>query len=147
MQVHPQFKQMLIKSIPFVERAGMTFEVMEDRHCVGKMPIEGNLNHVQIMYAGALFTLAELTGGGLLAATFDLTKYRLVVRKVDIEFKKPVKTDATCDMTFPLEEVERIENVLETQGRSDFEVKGVIKDAAGVEAACSTAIYNAKKIG
>ncbi|MCW5830077.1 MAG: YiiD C-terminal domain-containing protein [Deltaproteobacteria bacterium] len=145
-QISPQFKQMLVKTIPFVERAGMTVEEMEPRRAVGKMPIKLNLNHVQIMYAGSLFTLAEITGGAMLAATFDLSKYRLVVKSFNIEFKKPVKTDALCEIAFPEEEVERIKKILDTEGRSDFTVKGVIRDMNGVEAAFSTAVYNAKKI-
>lgn len=145
MQISPQFKQMLVKTIPFVDRAGMTVEEMEPCRAVGKMPIKLNLNHVQIMYAGSLFTLAEITGGAMLAATFDLSKYRLVVKSFNIEFKKPVKTDAVCEIKFPQEEVDRIKQILETEGKSDFTVKGVIRDMNGVEAAFSTAVYNAKK--
>ena len=146
MSVSEQFKQMIVKTIPFVDRAGMTVEEMEPGRALGKMPIKLNLNHVQIMYAGSLFTLAEITGGAMLAATFDLGKYRLVVKAFNIEFKKPVKTDAVCEIKFPQEEVDRIKKILETEGKSDFTVKGVIRDMNGVEAAFSTAVYNAKKV-
>ncbi len=146
MEISPQFKQMLTKTIPFVDRSGMTVEEMEPRRAVGKMPIKPNLNHVQIMYAGSLFTLAEITGGAMLAATFDISKFRLVVKSFNIEFKKPVKTDALCEIIFPQEEVDKIKKILETEGKSDFTVKGIIRDLNGVEAAYSTAVYNAKKV-
>ena len=41
-------------------------------HCVMKMPFEPNKNHVGTMYAGALFTLAELPGGAVLISAFDM---------------------------------------------------------------------------
>jgi len=43
------------------------------------MPYEPNKNHLDSMYAGALFTLAEDIGGPLLSNCFDFTKEYVII--------------------------------------------------------------------
>ena len=37
------------------------------------MPFKPNRNHLGTMYAGALFTLAEIPGGAVLISAFDMS--------------------------------------------------------------------------
>src|SRR5690606_38178975 len=53
-------KQAASAPFPFAERCGAVVEALEVGYCRMRMPFEPNINHVGTMYAGALFTLAEL---------------------------------------------------------------------------------------
>src|SRR4051812_19869666 len=84
-------------SIPLV---GTTrIEVVELRPGYAKAiaPFEGNGNHLGTMYAGVLFTVAELLGGALAAVSFDITRYAPVVKRVEIDFKRPARTDVFAE--------------------------------------------------
>jgi acyl-coenzyme A thioesterase PaaI-like protein len=111
------------------------------------MPLKGNENHIGMMYAGALFTIAEMPGGAIHLSTFDVTRYVPVVKHLDIRFRRPALTDVTFEVELSEEEVERINRELEAQGKSDFVLNGEVKDAAGTVVAVTTATYQARKIG
>ena len=51
------------EKIDFVKRSGLKAEVLEPGRVCLRMPLQGNQNHIGSMYAGALFTLAEIPGG------------------------------------------------------------------------------------
>ena len=50
-------------AIPFAGRAGFVVEVIGEGYLRARIPLKGNRNHMGSMYAGALFTLAEIPGG------------------------------------------------------------------------------------
>ena len=81
--------RMLENGIPFVERCGFKVETLERGRVVCRMPIEGNTNHIGTMYAGALFTCAEMPGGALFFSTFDPAKCFPIVKALDLQFLKP----------------------------------------------------------
>ncbi len=63
-------KKMLEEGIAFVARSKVKVLAMEPGYVKMMMPLQPNLNHVGTMYAGALFTLAELPGGAIFLTTF-----------------------------------------------------------------------------
>jgi acyl-CoA thioesterase FadM len=99
------------------------------------------------MYAGALFTLAEMPGGALFLTTFDVSKFYPIVKEMTIKFKRPVHTDATVKVGMTEEEVVRIERDAEEKGRSEFSLKGEIFDEKGELVAESVGIYQIRKHG
>ena len=68
-------KKSVETGIPFCERAGIELVECETGYVKMRMPFEPNINHVSMMYAGALFTLAEVPGGALFMTAFDGKKY------------------------------------------------------------------------
>ncbi len=61
MELKPEeIKLFVEKPFAFVERSGIEAVELEPRHIKLKMPLKGNENHFGSMYAGALFTLAEI---------------------------------------------------------------------------------------
>ena len=101
-------RQGMSQPFPFVERTG--FEVVELRpgYCRARMPLEPNVNHIGSMYAGALYTLAELPGGALTLATFDASRYYPVVTDMEIRFVAAARTDVEVEVALEDAEVERI---------------------------------------
>ena len=116
---------------PFVERTG--FEVLEVRpgSCRARMPLEPNVNHVGTMYAGALYTLAELPGGVVALATFDPQRFYPIVREMHVDFRAPARTDAYVAVSLGDDETARIRRDVEADGRANWSWTCEVTDADG----------------
>ncbi|HZY80767.1 MAG TPA: DUF4442 domain-containing protein [Cyclobacteriaceae bacterium] len=58
-----------------------------------------NLNHVKGLHACALATLTEMSSGFLLAIKLDPKKFRLILRKLEIDYLYQGKMDAVCEFS------------------------------------------------
>ena len=141
-----QFRKLVEEGIPCVKRMGLQVLEMAPRRVSLKMPLAGNENHIGIMYAGVLFTIAEIPGGALFLTTFDISKYVPVIKGMDIRFKRPAATDVTITIELAQEEVDRIHRELEAQGKSDFVLNGQIKDLQGTVVAETIATYQIRRM-
>lgn len=56
-----------------------------------------NLNHVKGLHACALATLTEMTSGFMLAVKLDPKKYRLILRRLEMDYLYQGKMDAVCE--------------------------------------------------
>ncbi len=142
-----QFAIMVEQGIEFVRRMGLKVIEMKPRYIELKVQLEGNTNHIGTMYAGALFTLAEIPGGALFMTTFDVSSYYPIVKEMTLKFKRPVTTDATVKVAVTEEEVENINKEAAENGKAEFVLKGEIFDDSGQLVAESTGIYQLRKLG
>ncbi len=133
------------KPFDFIERMGLKAVVLEPRNIRLMVPLAPNVNHIGSMYAGALFTVAEIPGGALFLTTFDVTRFYPVVKEMAIRFKKPATTDVFIDAALTEEEALRIASEAETFGKSEFVLEGEIKDAQGEIVATSRGVYQLRK--
>ncbi len=117
--------------IPAIKRTGLRITDMRDRYVKMVMPIEGNSNHIGIMYAGSLFSIGEISGGVIHGASFDTDKYVPIVKEVNIRFRRPAVTDVTLEVTITKEEAARIQKEAAEKGKADFALDLEIKDANG----------------
>ena len=77
--------------INFLNVAGLIPEVAEERHVVVRLPANSmHLNHVNIVYAGSYFVLAESSGATLIKCTYA-GKYVPIIKSVNIDYRKPTK--------------------------------------------------------
>ncbi len=130
--------------VPIIAKMGMEVVEMAPGRVTLRMPLAGNENHIGIMYAGVLFTLAEVPGGAVFFSTFDITKYVPIVKGVDIRFKKPATTDISVTVELAPDEIERIQRELEDRGKSDFVLECELEDANGQVVAVSRGDYQAR---
>ncbi|MGB2246744.1 MAG: YiiD C-terminal domain-containing protein [Alcanivorax sediminis] len=135
------------KTFPFVERCEVQTLDVDRGYCKMLMPFKPNINHVGIMYAGALYTIAELPGGTIYLASFDTRKFYPIVKDMSIRFRRPATTDVTVEITLSEEEIQRIERTTEEVGKCDFEWDVELKDANGEVVAISHNVYQMRKIG
>ncbi|UCH30177.1 MAG: YiiD C-terminal domain-containing protein [Myxococcales bacterium] len=124
-------KMMIEQGIAFVGRTGVKVLAMEPGHVKMTMPLEPNLNHVGTMYAGALFTLAELPGGAIFLTTFDVGKFYPIIKGMDIKFVKPATTDVTVEIHLDLNEAAKIQEKANEAGKADYDWECELKDANG----------------
>jgi len=127
-------KSFIEKPFDFVERMGLRVIELEPRSVKLSVPLQGNENHIGTMYAGALFTIAEIPGGALFLTTFDVSRFYPVIKEMTIRFIKPAKTDVTIGMVMSVSEAKRIVS------------EGEIKDTNEEGVAVSRGIYQVRII-
>jgi len=127
--------------VAFLENMGLKFLEARPGYVKLKAPLAGNENHIGIMYAGALFTLAEVPGGVLFNTSFDTARFYPIVKEMSIRFRRPAMTDISIEMTMSREEVERIQAEAVAKGKADFVLDGELKDESGEVVAVSRGVY------
>ena len=87
-----------------------------------EVPFEGNANHFGAIYAGVIFTVAEVLGGALHFATFDASTHYPLVKGLTVEFLAPGKSRLTASASLPEDEVDRIRAAAQPGVKVDFEL-------------------------
>jgi hypothetical protein len=129
-----------------IKRTGIKVLGLRDRYVKMLMPLEGNVNHVGIMYAGSLFTIGECMGGAIYGVAFDITRFFPIVKEVTIKFRRPVVTDVTLELEMSEEDVERIQTEAEEKGKADFTLDLELKDTNGEMVCAVSGIWQIRKI-
>lgn len=129
------------KTIPFLERTRIVVDHAERGFVRLRMPFEPNVNHVGMMYAGALFTLAEVPGGTMFLTTFDTTKFYPIVKDLQIRFRRPAMTDITVEVRMSEDEIARITAEAEANGKADYGWECELEDESGEVVAISQNLY------
>ncbi|CAN5461265.1 YiiD C-terminal domain-containing protein [soil metagenome] len=140
-------RPLLEQGFPFVERMGVRLEEIRPGYCRMTAPFEGNGNHIGTMYAGALFTLAELPGGAIFLSTFDVSTYYPIVKGMDIRFLKPATADITVEVSIEQAEVDRIQAAASEAGKADYSWTCELTDPTGLVVARSTNDYQLRTHG
>ena len=141
-----ELKKFSGQKVAFIERMGLEMIESKKGYVKLKAPLSGNENHVGIMYAGALFTLAEVPGGSLFHTSFDPTKYYPIVKDMYIRFRRPAVSDVTIEMRMSEEEANRIQVEADKNGKADFILEGEIKDETGEIVALSKGTYQIRAV-
>lgn len=125
------------QSIPFVQRSGLQVLDCGPGIAECRMPLVGNSNHVGTLYAGAQFTLADITGGVLILASFDRSRYYPILKSLTVDFLAPATSDLTLRCTLSPSELAVLQQQLEAQGKAGFELHGELRDQQGAVVARS----------
>ena len=137
----------LVSGIDAVARTGIEILELDRGYVKMKMPLEGNVNHVEMMYAGSLFTLAELPGGAIFATSFDVRRFYPIVRDMSVRFRRPAKTDITVEVRLDEKRAAEIAAEAEREGKADYDWQCELKDETGETVAITHNIYQLRKIG
>jgi thioesterase domain-containing protein len=142
MEITPEsIRELVEKKIAFVERMGLKVLELIPGYVKLMAPIRGNENHIGSMYAGALFTLAEIPGGALILSTFDPTKCYPLIKELTIKFLRPAQSDVTTEISLSQEEVRRITDEIFAKGKAEFVLHAELKDGSGSVVAVSQGVY------
>ncbi len=138
-------RQLLERGIGFVRRAGLRVEEMKRGYARLRMPLRGNRNHIGTMYAGALFTLAEVPGGALFLSSFDTRRFYPIVTEMNIRFLAPARGPVTVEVRLDDAEIERLQAEAEQAGKARYVLEAQLKDGKGVIVAESRAHYQLRR--
>jgi acyl-coenzyme A thioesterase PaaI-like protein len=144
----PEFKvikQFVEEKIAFVQRSGLKLLSIEEGIVTCMMPGSGNENHIGSMYAGALFTLAEIPGGVLWMANFNMSESYPILKSFRIEFLKPAKGDIVYSVGMSSDQVTELSALCRETGKAEFELVGELKDRSGAVVAKSFGLYQLRK--
>lgn len=140
------FAHYLETGIDPIRRAGVKVLSCRERQVKLLMPLEGNTNHLGIMYGGSLLTLAEMSGGALCGVTFDYRRYVPVIKDLSLRFCKPAISDVTLEVAFGDAQFEATSAALMEKGKCDFTLSLEIKDETGTLIASATGLYQVRNI-
>lgn len=137
--------------IPIVGAMGITIVDAGPGHATVELPAGPNGNHFGVLYAGSLFTAAEVLGGIIPQASFDLhgelAGFVPLVKRAEIDFQRPGLGDVRASATIALDEIERVRREALATGKSEFYVEAEIVDAQGTVVATTRALNQLRKLG
>jgi acyl-coenzyme A thioesterase PaaI-like protein len=139
-------KFMIEQGIPFAGRTEVKVLELAPGYVKMMMPLQPNLNHVGTMYAGALFTLAELPGGAIFLSTFDANRFYPLIKGMEIKFLKPATTDITVEVRLEPDEAARIQEDANDNGKANYHWECELKDANGQVVAVSSNRYQLRSM-
>ena len=134
-------------TIPIAHKMGVQVVEARSGFAVTTVPAEGNGNHFGVIYAGVLFTVAEVLGGIIPLITFDRTKYFPLVKNLDIQFVAMAKSDVRAQASLDDETIARVEAEAAQRGKADFTLEAVVTDADGQTVATTRGLYQLRAIG
>jgi len=141
------FTTMLSQMIPLAGQMGIEATELRPGHAAATIPIEGNGNHLGTMYAGALFTVAEVLGGALALSSFDVTKVYPVVKDLKITFRRPAKGAVTASASITDEQITELAAEAEANGKAQFILSAEVVDEAGELVASTEGTYQIRSHG
>lgn len=141
-----EVNKLIEQTVPVVSRSGVRVDAISRGYVRMSAPLEGNENHIGIMYAGTLFTLAEVPGGLLFFSCFDATRFVPIVKEMNIRFLRKVKTAAHIEIRLSEDEITRIQEEAEEKGKADFILEIEIRDDADEVAAICRGLYGVRKV-
>lgn len=142
MEMDPKVaKQAVERGFKFVANTGLELLELKPGYVKCRMPYAGNGNHIGTMYAGALFTLAEIPGGALFLSSFDIARYFPIVKSLDIKFLKPARADVAIEISMEADRIRAISAAADEAGKADFTLDGELKLADGTVVATSHGVY------
>lgn len=131
----------MASTIPIAHKMGVQVVDVRRGFAATTVPAEGNGNHFGVMYAGVLFTVAEVLGGIIPLSTFDTAKYFPLVKGIEIQFVAMAKTAVRAEATLDDETIARVEAEAAEHGKADFTLDAVVTDADGQTVATTRGLY------
>jgi acyl-coenzyme A thioesterase PaaI-like protein len=137
----------LASAIPIAGKMGVQVVEARPGFAATTVPAEGNGNHFGVVYAGVLFTVAEVLGGIIALSTFDSAKYFPLVKNVDIAFVGMARSDLRAEASLDDHTIARVEAEAAERGKADFELEAVVTDADGQTVATTRGLYQLRAHG
>ncbi|WP_231104802.1 PaaI family thioesterase [Haloechinothrix halophila] len=141
------FNELLTTHIPAAGRMGVRAVELRRGYARTELPLEGNGNHIGMLYAGCLFTAAEVLGGALHFSSFDLASCYPVVKDLAIRFLRPARTAVTASVSLPEERITELQAICDAEGKAEFTLETDILDADGTVVAATTGTYQIRQHG
>jgi thioesterase domain-containing protein len=133
-------------AIPIAHKMGLKVVEARPGFAATTVPAEGNGNHFGVIYAGVLFTVAEILGGIIPLITFDTAKYFPLVKNLDIQFVAMAKSDVRAQASLDDETIARVEAEAAERGKADFTLEAVVTDADGQTVATTRGLYQLRAL-
>jgi len=112
--------KLITEAIPMGALSKIELEEFERGYVRMRMPFDPNQNHLGTMYAGAVYTLAEIPGGAILISAFNMMEFFPTLASSEMKYVSPIHSDVIVDLKMSEEELKRIESEARETGKSKF---------------------------
>lgn len=137
--------KVLTFGIPFNAPHGFKIQSIDEHEIVIKLPNRKlNHNHLGGIHACAIATLGEFCGGLGLLKSFGISKYRLIMSELRAEYKYQGRKALTGRSQIQFDK-EKIQNDIDTTGKSTQTVSTTIYDSDSQVVAIVTTTWQIKK--
>lgn len=132
--------------IPIFEPMGLEVVEAERTSVAARLPVEPNVNHVGSVYAGSLFTVAEVLGGLFASTSLVLEGGVPLVKSLQIDFRRPASTSVVARARLTEDEIARILRDAEATGRGEFVLEAEVTDETGAVVATTRGTYQLRRL-
>lgn len=133
-------------SVPLFDFLDIKFEFLNDGVICCHLPYDRKVsNHLNSVYAGVQWSIAEVLGGIAFAAN-SVPGYVPLLKSMNIEFKKPAMSDLVASIQFTEQDAFSMKQALESEGRYNFDLKSSVQDTQGNVVAEGLAEYAIRKM-
>lgn len=133
--------------IPRAHQMGVDFVEMRPGFVRAEVPFEGNGNHFGVVYAGVIFTVAEVLGGAIHFATFDVSTHYPLVKRLEIDFIAPGRNRLSASASLSDHEVARIKAAAAPDVKVPFVLEAEVVGEDGVVVARTRGDYQLRPLG
>lgn len=133
--------------IPVAHKMGVHFAELRPGYVRAEVPFEGNGNHFGVIYAGVIFTVAEVLGGAIHFATFDVSTHYPLVRSLTIDFLKPGTGKLSASTSMTEDEIARIRAEASPDAKVPFVVETEVVGEDGTVVATTRGDYQLRPFG
>jgi acyl-coenzyme A thioesterase PaaI-like protein len=133
--------------IPRAHQMGVEFVEMRPGFVRAEVPFEGNGNHFGVIYAGVIFTVAEVLGGAIHVATFDVSTHYPVVKNLAIDFISPGKSRLSASASLSTEEIARMTAAATPDAKVPFVLEAEVVGEDGTVVARTRGDYQLRPFG
>lgn len=137
----------LAQLIPRAHQMGVQFVEVRPGFVRAQVPFEGNGNHFGVVYAGVIFTVAEVLGGAIHFASFDVTTHYPLVKSLTIDFLAPGKGPLSASASLSDEEVARIRAAATPDAKVPFVLEAEVVGEDGTVVARTRGDYQIRPFG
>lgn len=143
-----------VGSVPILEAMGIRVVEVRPGFAAAELPSEPNVNHFGVTYAGSLFSVAEMLGGVLSLATFDLDPasgelagFVPIVKESTIRFRRPALGVVRASASLSDDEVARVRRDALATGKGEFVLEATLTDQQGEVVASTIGTYQVRHLG
>jgi acyl-coenzyme A thioesterase PaaI-like protein len=137
----------LAQLIPRAAQMGVEFVELRPGYVRAQVPFEGNGNHFGVVYAGVIFTVAEVLGGAIHFATFDVATHYPLVKTLTIDFLAPGTGPLSASASLSDGEVARIKAAATPDAKVAFVLEAEVVGEDGTVVARTRGDYQIRPFG
>lgn len=138
---------LMARMIPFNKPHGFEVTALNESEIKTRLPFKRrNFNHIRGLHACAMATLAEFTTGFLLISRLDPAEYRIILKRLEMEYLYQGKMTAVASFQMTNEWLDsQIYHPLKSQDSVDVQCIVSIFDTAGNKLAIGTIYWQVKE--
>jgi len=135
-------QSLIEEKVPVAGFLGLSVEAVEPGRVRLRMPFSPQIkNHLDIVYAGAIFTLAEIAGGVAMLSAFEQDGCTVLARRMEIDYVRPSRSDLLCEVTLSAAVIADSRDAVRAAGKADVVLPVEVHDERGRVIARVSAFY------